>query len=104
MTAPLLKDGESLIELMQSDKQGQMLPRVVFSEDMSYGSVDEDTWREVAFHDVEEEIILDILPKMADKQASELFMTKAKLSEENFGSVPKVYVRTINDRAMSVGI
>lgn len=104
VTAPLLKDGESLIELMQSDKQGQMLPRVVFSEDMSYGSVDEDTWREVAFHDVKEEIILDILPKMADKQASEPFMTKAKLSEENFGSVPKVYVRTINDRAMSVGI
>jgi pimeloyl-ACP methyl ester carboxylesterase len=88
--APLLKDGESLIELMQSDKQGQMLPRVVFSEDMSYGSVDEDTWREVAFHDVKEEIILDILLKMADKQESEPFMTKEKLSEEHFGSVPKV--------------
>lgn len=104
VTAPLLKNGESLLELMQSDLQGQMLPRVVFSEDMSYGTVDEDTWREVAFHDVEEEVILDVLPKMADKQATEPFMTKSKLSEENFGSVPKIYVRTINDRAMSIGI
>lgn len=99
--APLLRSGESVIEILQNDKEGQLLPKVVFSEDQSYAMVDEKTWREVALHDVKEKTIQKILPKMADKQATQPFMTKVNLSEEKFGSVSKVYIKTAYDRVMS---
>jgi hypothetical protein len=66
---------------LQNDEDGQLLPKVVFSEDQSYAMVEEKTWRAVALHDVKEKTIQRILPKMADKQATEPFMTKVNLSE-----------------------
>ena len=101
IAAPLLRDGESVIEILMNDEDGQLLPKVVFSEDQSYAMVDEKTWREVALHDVKEEDIKKALPKMADKQATEPFMTKVNLTEEKFGSVTKVYIKTAYDRVMS---
>jgi hypothetical protein len=54
--------------------------------------------RRVGFHDVDETVIKRILPLMAERQATEPFMSKAVLTEENFGSVPKTYVRTSIDK------
>jgi len=97
----LLKDGDSVIEAMQRDPDGEFLPELVFSEDKSSVTAAPHVWRDKAFHDVEETKILDVLPLVDHAQSTEPFAAKVQLSKEKFGSVPKNYVRTALDKMVS---
>jgi pimeloyl-ACP methyl ester carboxylesterase len=101
VTAFLLKDGGSVLEAMQSDPAGGALPEVVFSEDQAYATLPEPALRRIGFHDIEESAIQRFLPLMAEWQATEPFMAKLVLSDKNFGSVPKTYIRTGMDKMVS---
>jgi pimeloyl-ACP methyl ester carboxylesterase len=101
VAAFLLKEGGSVLEAMQSDGDGKFFPEVIFSEDQTYAMVSEQTLRRVGFHDVDENIIQSVLPLMAERQATEPFMAKVVVSAKNFGSVPKVYIRTSLDQVTS---
>jgi len=101
VTAFLLKDGGSVLEAMQSDPAGGALPEVVFSEDQAYATLPVPALRRIGFHDIEESAIHRFLPLMAEWQATEPFMAKVVLSKENFGSVPKTYIRTGMDKMVS---
>lgn len=104
VTAFLLKDGESVLEAMQSDADAEVLPEIVFSDDQAYATLPEPALRRIGLHDVDQSEIQRILPMMAEWQASEPFMTKVALSEEKFGSVPKTYVRTTIDKMISAAL
>lgn len=101
VAAFLLKDGGSVLEAMQSDPRGELLPEMNFPDDQSYASVSEATLRRVGFHDVEESVIERVLPLMAEQQSTEPFMAKVALSNDKFGSVPKSYIRTSIDKVTS---
>lgn len=101
VAAFLLKDGGSVLEAMQSDADGEFLPQIVFSDDQTYATVPEQALRTIGFHDVEETVIQRILPLMVEQQATEPFMAKVVVSEKNFGSVPKTYIRTTIDKVTS---
>ena len=101
VTAFLLKNGGSVLEAMQSDPEGGALPEVVFSDDQAYATLPEPALRRIGFHDIEESAIQRFLPLMAEWQATEPFMAKVELSQENFGSVPKTYIRTGMDKMVS---
>lgn len=100
----LLKDGGSVLEAMQSDSGGQLLPEIVFSEDQTYATVPEPVFKRVGFHDVEDSNIPRFFSLMAEKHATEPFMAPVSLSDENFGSVPKTYIRTTIDRITSTDL
>jgi len=101
VTAFLLKDGDSVLEAMQRDAAGQFLPRLAFADDQSSATSDEATWREVAFHDVDEPSILEALPLLRGPQATEPFMAKVNVTDERFGTVPKTYIRTDIDKMLT---
>lgn len=102
VTAFLLESGDSIIEAMQRDPGGEFLPKLTFSEDQSYATADEQTWRDIAFHDVKETDILGALPLLlGTKQATQPFIEKANVSKENLGSVPKTFIRTSIDKMVS---
>ncbi len=104
VAAFLLKNGDSVLEAMQRDPDGKFLPELSFSEDQSYATASEQTLRNIAFHDVDEERIRDTLPLMAEKQATEPLMAMVAVSDENFGSVPKTYIRTTKDKITSTAL
>lgn len=101
VAAFLLRDGTTALEAMQSDAGGEMLPQLIFSEDQSYAEVPERAWRETAFNDVHSDAVDSVLPKLAERQATQPFVTPVQLSEERFGSVPKYIVRTSLDKVFS---
>lgn len=101
VTAFLLKDGGSVLDAMQSDADGEVLPEIVFSDDQAYATLPEAALRRIGFHDIEESAIKRFLPLMAEWQATEPFMAKLVLSDKNFGSVPKTYIRTGMDKMVS---
>ncbi len=102
VAAFLLGNGDSVLEAMQRDPNGEFLPELIFSDDQSSAQALEQTWRSKAFHDVRENRILEALPLLLGVgQATEPFMAKMVLSQERFGSVPKVYIRTAIDKMVS---
>jgi pimeloyl-ACP methyl ester carboxylesterase len=101
VTAFLIGNGSNALETMQSDADGQLLPRLVFSEDQSYATATEDVWRKVAFHDARAAAIEAALPRLTERQSTEPFVANLELSESRFGSVLKTYIRTSLDRVLS---
>ncbi len=97
----LLKSGDSVMEAMKRDPDGEFLPELIFSEDQSSAKASEQTWRNKAFHDVREKRILEALPLVDVAQAAEPFLAEISVSEERFGSIPKVYIRTAIDKMVS---
>jgi len=102
VAAILPKNGQTPLGLMQSDKDGELLARIKFSEDQSYVTVDPETVKSVFLNDVlSPESLAIFVPHFAMKQATEPFMFEAELTDEAFGSIPKTYVRASLDKVMS---
>jgi pimeloyl-ACP methyl ester carboxylesterase len=101
VAAFLLASGDSVLEAMKRDPDGEFLPKIVFSDDQSSASASDETLREVAFHDAREEAIQPALDRMADQQATEPFLAKVVVSDEKFGSVPKTFIRTDLDKMVT---
>lgn len=101
VTAFLLKNGDNALAAMQRDTESKFLPAITFSDDQSYASASEETVRAFAFHDVEETRIQHSLPLMAPQQATAPFVAGITVTEENFGSIPKIYLRTTADKMIS---
>lgn len=105
VAAMLPKTGDTPIGLMQGDEKGELLPRIVFSEDQSYATITEGDVREVLLHDIKEEaLIIKSIPIFLMDQATQPFMAPAQLSEEKFGSVPKYYIRANLDKVLSISL
>lgn len=102
VTAFLPRNGETALGLMQSDEEGQLLARLMFSEDQSYVTVKTEDVESILLHDVKgAERVTALAQKLGIKQATEPFMAAVKLTDEAFGSVPKVYLRATLDKALS---
>lgn len=101
VAAFLLKSGDSVIEAMTRDPDGEFLPELIFSDDQTSVTASQQTWRDKAFHDVREDRLSTVLPLVDIGQATEPFMAKVVVTEKNFGSVPKLYIRTAIDKMVS---
>lgn len=102
VAAILPRNGQTSMELMSSDEDGGLLPRLVFSDDESYATVDDETVKAVLLNDVEEpDRLAAFLPHFRMKQATEPFMAAAQVTDEAFGSVPKTYIRASRDKVLS---
>lgn len=102
IAAMLLKNGDSPLEVMQDDDEGQLLSNTIFSEDGRYATLSEETIRSILLNDINDDAYLDsIIPKFLFNQATEPFMAKAQLSEERFGSVEKHYIKASIDKVIS---
>lgn len=105
VAASLPKNGETVLGLMQSDEAGELLPRIVFSDDQSFATLEPEVVRNLLLHDVKEpERAAKLASKFDVKQATEPFMFPVKLTNEAFGSVAKSYVRATLDKVMSLSL
>lgn len=105
VAATLPKNGESVIGLMSSDPDGQLLPKIVFSEDKSFATLKLEDIKDLLLHDVKESERVSILaPKLEIKQATEPFMATIELTEAAFGSIPKSYIRASLDKVLSTSL
>ena len=90
---------------MESDEGGKLLANIVFSEDQTYATITGREVRDYMLHDVEDkERVERLIPHFLMKQATQPFMDPVELSEVNFGSVPKYYIRATRDQVMSIAL
>jgi len=102
VAAMLLKTGDTPLEIMQSDENGQLLPNAIFSEDQTSATLTAETVRDVLLHDVEDkERVEALIPNFLMTQSTHPFMAVTQLSEERFGTVPKYYIRASKDKVLT---
>ena len=105
VAASLPKTGDTVLDLMQSDEKGKLLPKIIFSEDQTFATLANEDIRDLLLHDVEDdERVERLIPKFSIKQSTQPFMAPAQLSGEKFGSIPKYYIRAALDKVMSLSL
>ena len=98
--AYLLRDGETLLSAGENDTESLVLANLVMSEDGSSATIREDAIREGLLADCSDE---DVERAKARFEPGALapIATPVSLSEENYGRIPRVYIETLQDRAIS---
>ena len=100
LAAFLLRDGETLFGVAENETGSMVLPNLVMSEGGASATIREDAVREALLHDCPEEDVERAKRRFAP-QALAPFATPLSLTEENFGRVPRAYIETLQDRAIS---
>ncbi len=100
LAAFLLRDGEAVLSVAGNDTESLILPAMVMSEDQTYASLREDVIREALLADCSDEDVKRAKSRFVP-QAVAPFGTPLAVTEDNFGRVPRVYIETLQDRAIS---
>ncbi len=100
LAAFLPRDGETLFGVAENETGSLVLPNLVMSEDGASATIREDAMREALLHDCPEEDVQRAKRRFAP-QALAPFATPLSLTEGNFGRVPRAYIETFQDRAIS---
>ncbi len=100
LAAFLLRDGETLFGVGENETGSLVLPNLVVSEDGASATIREEVVREALLHDCSEEDAERAKARFAP-QALAPFATPLSLTEGNFGRIPRAYIRTLRDRAIS---
>jgi pimeloyl-ACP methyl ester carboxylesterase len=100
LAAFLLRDGETVLSVAGNDAGSLVLPAMVMSEDQTYATLREDAIREAVCADCSDEDV-ERAKSLFGPQAVAPFATPLDVTEENYGRVPRVYIETLKDRAIS---
>lgn len=103
LTAFLLRDGESLLEVAEGDTEAQVLPNLIMAPDETYATVREDALKEVFYGDCSDEDVARARSLLVP-QATAVFATPVHTTAENFGRIPRVYIECLLDRAISPAV
>ena len=98
--AYLLRDGETLLSAGENDTESLVLANLVMSEDGSSATIREDAIREGLLADCSDEDVERVKARF-EPGALAPIATPVSLSEENYGRIPRVYIETLKDRAIS---
>ncbi len=99
VTAGLLRDGESLGQLLASDGTSLILPNLVAAADGQSSSVRVEALRETFYNESSaEDIALSTLLLKPEPRGPA--GTPMQITDANFGSVPRFYIECLRDRAI----
>jgi len=97
----LLPDGRSLLEEAQTDPDTLVLPNLVFPEnDPSYVDLRADALREIFYGDCSDADFA-LVRTVYKSQPQSPLLAPVHTSAENFGRVPRVYIETLLDQAIT---
>ncbi len=100
LSAFLLRDGESLLQVAEDDTEALVLPNLVMTADQSSATVRDDAIKEAFYGDCSDEDTARAKSLLVP-QAAAPFATPVHTTTENFGRVPRIYIECLHDRAIS---
>lgn len=99
LAAFLLKDGQSLLQVAQEDGTSHVLPNLVVSEDQTYSNVRPEAYKDVYYNTCDDEDIALARTLLLPEPLAPMH-TPIHVTQERFGSVPRVYVECLQDHAI----
>lgn len=97
----LLGSGESVLDAMQGDAEGQVLSRLTFDRDETGAIVDRDTVRSFIYNETPSELFERAVPLLLDSQPVQPLSAPVSLTPARSGRPPRVVVKTMRDRLLS---
>jgi pimeloyl-ACP methyl ester carboxylesterase len=99
LTAFLLRDGESLFDLAGSDEASLVPPNMVMSEDKSSSTIREEALRDTFYGECSDDDVA-LARLCLQPEPTVPLATPVHITDENYGSVPRVYIECLRDKAM----
>ena len=100
VAAFMLPSGDSILSRMQVDPHTEMLSSIRYSDDQSYTDLDTETARQCLYNSCSDKALNEGVEALVP-EATRPLITPLKLSDNNFGTVPRTYVRCLRDRIVS---
>ena len=100
LAAYLLPSGDSVLSRMQVDRNQNALAALSYSDDQRFVSISAEQARRYLYNRCDSQDVETAL-RAIRPQASFPLMSANKLSEQNFGSVPRSYIRCMQDHMIS---
>jgi pimeloyl-ACP methyl ester carboxylesterase len=103
LAAPLLRDGESFLQVAGEDGTSPFLPHLVISKDRSSVMIREEAFRELFYGECSEEDVT-LARSLLAPEAVAPAATPIHVTAANFGRVHRVYIECRRDKALSPGL
>jgi len=100
LAAYLIPDGKTQKEYSMLDIHGWLKPYVVMDEELSATKLRSEIYKEGLYHDCDDDIT-ELAKLLLSHEPVESAITPLKLTEENYGRVPRVYIECTEDRAVT---
>lgn len=100
LSAFLPRNGESLLQLAQQDKETLILPNLIIAEEQGYHAVKEEAIRDVFYQDCSDEDVARAKSLLAPKEALAPVATPVQTGDENYGRIPRVYIKCLRDQTI----
>lgn len=97
----LLPNGKSVLQVMEEDEGGEFGARLTFNEDQSGAKLDDATFRATFYNEASEEMIQWAKPQLLEYQPTAPLGTPIRITQENFGRLPRVYIKCMRDKVLS---
>jgi pimeloyl-ACP methyl ester carboxylesterase len=100
MCAFLPRNGESLLQLAQQDKETLILPNLIINEAQGYHSIKEEAIKVVFYNDCSAEDIARAKSLLVPEEALAPVATPVQTSDDNYGRIPRVYIECLRDQTL----
>jgi pimeloyl-ACP methyl ester carboxylesterase len=100
LAAYLIPDGKTQREYSVLDTEGWLKPYVTQHPETNSHTLQPEIFKEGLYHDCEEDIT-ELAKVLLSHEPVESGITPIELTEENFGSIPRVYIECTEDRAVT---
>ncbi len=100
LSAFLLQNGESLLQVAGGDAEALVLPNLIMAEDQSYATVRDEALKEIFYGDCTEEDVVRAKSLLVP-QAAAPFATPVNTTQEKFGQIRRVYISCLVDKAIT---
>jgi len=99
----LVQNGETLMQIFEKDKDSLLGANLIMADDQSYVTLKEEGINEVIYKDASAEDKERIKERVVP-QATMPFVIPVNITEENYGSIPRVYIECTNDLVISPAV
>lgn len=100
LAAYLLENGETMMQVAQEDQSSMLGQNIVLSDDGVYVTAIEESIKTVHFPDSTDEDVARVKERIG-LQPTAPFAAPIKITEENYGRIPRVYIECTNDLVIS---
>ncbi len=99
LAAMIPNNGKSVFDILSEDKESQLLQNLIFAEDESWATVNEETLVNVVYNGATKEQINAAAPKLVHEPTQPFFVPVT--TTNNFNQIPKAYIICAKDKVIS---
>jgi pimeloyl-ACP methyl ester carboxylesterase len=103
LTAFLLRDGETLLEVAQAADSSLVVPNIVVADDQASMTVPGDAAQEAFYGECSPEDVV-LASMLLAPEAIAPNSTPLRVTDSRFGTVPRVYIECLRDKAIPVAL